>query len=133
MPLNYDTLAFALRKHFLSSPHKSYYLSAAPQCPCPDASLPAAMLVQCDFVWVQFYNNPSCELGSSGFDASVRQWSSVLMQAGPPALAVTGPGLGEKRAASLNMGGSPRLYIGAPAFKEAGATAYASIGEFCRE
>jgi len=38
---------------------KAYYLSAAPQCPYPDAA-DGPMLdgaVSFDFVWVQFYNN----------------------------------------------------------------------------
>lgn len=45
---------------------KPFYLSAAPQCPYPDAA-DGAMLggaVFFDFVMVQFYNNPPCGLSS---------------------------------------------------------------------
>lgn len=66
------------------------------------------MLLICDFVWVQFYNNPPCEIGSAGFDASVQQWDTFL---------------GTSSSAT-----KPRLYVGAPAFSAAGSTAYASIG-----
>jgi chitinase len=78
MPAHYEDLALNLRAHFSSSAKKTYYLSSAPQCPLPDASNPLPMLLLCDFVWVQFYNNPSCEIGSSGFEASVKQWSTAL-------------------------------------------------------
>lgn len=66
------------------------------------------MLLLCDFVWVQFYNNQPCEIGSRGFEASVKQWSTALKKS---TLAV-----------------KPRLYVGAPAFSAAGSTAYANIG-----
>ncbi|XP_042410862.1 acidic endochitinase-like [Zingiber officinale] len=50
------------------------YLSAAPQCPFPDQLLgPALRAVTFDYVWVQFYNNPSCDY-SSGVSAIVRAW-----------------------------------------------------------
>lgn len=48
-----------LRKLMDSDSSKTYYLSAAPQCPYPDAA-DGPMLdgtVSFDFVWVQFYNN----------------------------------------------------------------------------
>jgi chitinase len=64
------------------------------------------MLLLCDFVWVQFYNNPQCEIGSAGFNASVKQWSEALA-----------------KSAIL-----PRLFLGAPAWPQAGSTAYSKIG-----
>lgn len=67
-----------------------------------------ALLLLCDFVWVQFYNNPSCEIGSSGFDASLKQWSSAL------------------KASTLQT--KPKFYLGAPARSAAGPSAYAAIG-----
>jgi chitinase len=72
-------VAFAqtLRSLFSSDPSKEYYLSAAPQCPYPDASDPMALMALADFVWVQFYNN-YCSIGTSYFDSSLQQWSSAL-------------------------------------------------------
>ncbi|KAG6491196.1 hypothetical protein ZIOFF_052532 [Zingiber officinale] len=52
------------------------YLSAAPQCPFPDQLLgPALRAVTFDYVWVQFYNNPSCDY-SSGVSGVARAWST---------------------------------------------------------
>lgn len=50
-----------------------------------------------DFVSIQFYNNPPCNLGSTGFFDSVKQWSSEL-------------------------GSNPRLLIGAPTFEAAASS-----------
>ena len=75
----YASFASALRSKFSGDASKSYYLSAAPQCPLPDQSIPVAALQQCDFVWVQFYNNGACNHGAgSTFTDSVQQWSKTL-------------------------------------------------------
>lgn len=39
-PAHYETFARALRDQFQQDTTKKYYLSAAPQCPMPDASIP---------------------------------------------------------------------------------------------
>ncbi|KAG6491194.1 acidic endochitinase-like [Zingiber officinale] len=55
------------------------YLSAAPQCPFPDQHLgPALQAVTFDYVWVQFYNNPSCDYSSgvSGVSGAWNTWTS---------------------------------------------------------
>ncbi|RDL39109.1 uncharacterized protein BP5553_03449 [Venustampulla echinocandica] len=103
---SYPVVASRLRTHFATSktPQKTYYLSSAPQCPFPDASNPLPLLLLLDWVWVQFYNNPPCEIGSSGFAASVKQWDAALQKS------------------SLSV--KPRLYIGAPAWGAAGPGAY---------
>ncbi|KUJ18345.1 glycoside hydrolase [Mollisia scopiformis] len=108
MPAHFDALALTLRNHFSHTTAKTYYLSSAPQCPFPDASDPMALLLLCDFVWVQFYNNPSCEIGSAGFSASLKQWSQVL--------------------STSTMATKPKFYLGAPAWSAAGPTAYEGIG-----
>ncbi|RDW82156.1 hypothetical protein BP6252_03268 [Coleophoma cylindrospora] len=108
LPNYYDKFASTLRSHYSSTSSKTYYLSSAPQCPYPDASNPLAMLLLCDFVWVQFYNNAGCEIGSSDFSTSVEGWSSQLQ--------------------SSTLNPPPRLYIGAPSFPAAGSTAYSAIG-----
>ncbi|KAK5109341.1 hypothetical protein LTR62_007110 [Meristemomyces frigidus] len=97
----YDTFATALRAQFAKDKSKKYYLSAAPQCPIPDASIPIGLMAQADFVWVQFYNNPSCNLNSTGFASSFEQWSKLLNDSS-----------GEKQ---------PRLYVGSGAFEAAGS------------
>lgn len=54
-----------LRTIFESDSSKSYYLSAAPQCPYPDASTGELLAgVDIDFAFIQFYNN-YCNLGAS--------------------------------------------------------------------
>ncbi|KAJ0860997.1 putative chitinase [Helianthus annuus] len=56
------------------------YLSAAPQCPFPDAKLQRALNTnQFNYIWVQFYNNPQCEFNANNFASfmkSWRQWTS---------------------------------------------------------
>lgn len=98
----YDTFASVLRQQFASDSTKTYYLSAAPQCPMPDESIPLGAMTQADFVWVQFYNNPSCNLDSDGFQASFAAWSANL-------------------SGSSSTPGKPRVYIGAGAFEAAGS------------
>lgn len=99
---HYQTFTTALRAKLDSDSSKTYYLSAAPQCPIPDESIPLGALLQADFVFVQFYNNPSCNLDSAGFQESFRRWSSLL---------------GEGTANALR----PRLYVGAAGFEGAGS------------
>lgn len=63
-----------------------------------------------DFVWVQFYNNPSCNLASgTPFLDSLSAWSSDLA-ANATNFVNTGNGVS-----------SPRLYMGAPAWPGAGS------------
>ncbi|KAH7840915.1 hypothetical protein Vadar_023283 [Vaccinium darrowii] len=57
-PLYWDDLACYLR----DLGGKKVHLSAAPQCPYPDYFVGNALKTGLfDFVWVQFYNNPSCD------------------------------------------------------------------------
>lgn len=95
-----------LKSHYTAAQNKSgrkFYLSAAPQCPRPDASIPEAVMQMADYVWVQFYNNPDCNLNAgSGFLDSVEAWSRNLA------------GNGTSKS-------GPRLFIGAGAFPGAGS------------
>lgn len=52
-----------------------------------------------DFVWVQFFNNGPCNVGTSGFVESFKTWSSQLS-------------------------GGPMLYIGAPACSSCAGSGY---------
>ena len=72
---------------------KKYYMSAAPQCPRPDASIPLDAMQSMDFVFVQFYNNGDCNVGQPGFGASLKAWSQDLAAKGTgPKLFVGAPG-----------------------------------------
>ncbi|KAI4755026.1 glycoside hydrolase [Aureobasidium sp. EXF-3400] len=95
-PSSYTTFAQTLRTLFSSDKKKHYYLSAAPQCPRPDASIPVLAMALCDFIFVQFYNNPSCELSSSGFAGSFAAWSDELFAANNQTKLYIGVGASEK-------------------------------------
>lgn len=105
---HYETFAIALREQFDSDHSKTYYLSAAPQCPIPDESIPLGALQQADFVWVQFYNNPSCNIDAPGFQQSFKAWPDLL--------------------ASGTLVRGPRLYIGAAGFEDAGSGYFKGSG-----
>ncbi|KAL9581563.1 MAG: hypothetical protein Q9203_005839 [Teloschistes exilis] len=97
----YSTFVSSLRNVMNADSSKKYYISAAPQCPRPDASIPLDAMQQMDYVFVQFYNNGDCNVGQPGFAASLKAWSQDL---------------------SAN-GSGPKLFIGAP-----GCTACAGSG-----
>lgn len=98
----YETFASALREQFDNDDSKTFYLSAAPQCPIPNESIPLGALRQADFVWVQFYNNPSCNLDSPSFEQSFQNWSRLLAE-------------------GTQGGREPRLFIGTAGFEGAGS------------
>lgn len=97
-PAYYTNFTTALRQTFVQDRSKTYYISAAPQCPRPDASIPLDAMQEMDFVWVQFYNNGDCNIGASGFMASLAAWSEDLSA----------------------KGAGPQLYIGGPACETCG-------------
>ncbi|KAF9970158.1 Chitinase 1, partial [Actinomortierella ambigua] len=71
----YPAFVNALRAKFATS-SKSFYITAAPQCPYPDHALSATLnSAWFDLVWVQFYNNycgtQSYGTGNFNFD----QWN----------------------------------------------------------
>ena len=67
--VGYPQLATALRSKFASDSSKSYYLSAAPQCPYPDALLDDLFnQVSLDYAFIQFYNNPCSIDGQFNFE-----------------------------------------------------------------
>ncbi|KAK6117680.1 hypothetical protein DH2020_048577 [Rehmannia glutinosa] len=73
----WDELARALSAF---SSQRRVYLSAAPQCPIPDAHLDAAIQTGLfDYIWVQFYNNQQCDYRGSVDNLLARwnQWASV--------------------------------------------------------
>ncbi|KAK6353295.1 hypothetical protein TWF696_005267 [Orbilia brochopaga] len=74
---NYRLFALALRAKFVSAPGQ-FYLSAAPQCIYPDANLQPVLDGVClDYIFVQFYNNPSCRPSNIlSSDDTIRQHQS---------------------------------------------------------
>uniref|UniRef100_J3L331 chitinase n=1 Tax=Oryza brachyantha TaxID=4533 RepID=J3L331_ORYBR len=81
----YDDLArnlASLYKGAAAAGGRRYLLTAAPQCPYPDASLAAALGTGLfDHVWVQFYNNPPCQYAAGDVGAlqsAWQQWTTGL-------------------------------------------------------
>ncbi|XP_028762090.1 acidic endochitinase-like [Neltuma alba] len=60
---------------------RKVYITAAPQCPFPDAWIGNALKTGLfDYVWVQFYNNPPCQYSSgiTNLDDAWKQWTSDI-------------------------------------------------------
>ncbi|KAJ4843626.1 hypothetical protein Tsubulata_049807 [Turnera subulata] len=78
--LYWDDLARYLSAY--SNQGRKVYLTAAPQCPFPDASLGVALKTGLfDYVWVQFYNNPPCQYNPSelsNLEEAWKQWTSEI-------------------------------------------------------
>lgn len=91
-------LATALRSLMDADP-RPFYLSAAPQCPYPDASVPVSQFISTiDFWFVQFYKNPSCQVDAGpGFLSSLQLWSETL---------ASGPGSPDRKARLKARSGS---------------------------
>ncbi|KAJ8442075.1 hypothetical protein Cgig2_007913 [Carnegiea gigantea] len=71
--LYWDVLAQALQAY--STPQRKVYLSAAPQCPFPDAHLSTAIDTGVfDYIWVQFYNNPSHQYANGNANDLLISW-----------------------------------------------------------
>ncbi|XP_057447210.1 hevamine-A-like [Lotus japonicus] len=68
---------------FLKGYGKEVYITAAPQCPFPDAWIGNALTTGLfDYVWIQFYNNPPCQYNTSGeitnLEDAWKQWTSSI-------------------------------------------------------
>ncbi|GAV77371.1 Glyco_hydro_18 domain-containing protein, partial [Cephalotus follicularis] len=77
----WDVLARYLAAY--STDSQKVYLTAAPQCPFPDAYVGQALNTGLfDYVWVQFYNNPPCEYTSGGSLSNLvnswNQWTTNI-------------------------------------------------------
>ncbi|KAK8570432.1 hypothetical protein V6N13_003112 [Hibiscus sabdariffa] len=77
---HWDDLAKYLSGY--SKKGKKVYLTAAPQCPFPDAWVGNALKTGVfDYVWVQFYNNPPCQYSSAdiaNLEDAWKQWTSDI-------------------------------------------------------
>ncbi|KAH8695584.1 glycoside hydrolase family 18 protein [Talaromyces proteolyticus] len=74
----YSALVSRFKSNFAQDSSKTYYLTAAPQCPYPDQSVPLDVCKELDYVWVQFYNNGDCNVAQSGFKDAVKTWSDGI-------------------------------------------------------
>ncbi|KAF6162121.1 hypothetical protein GIB67_008250 [Kingdonia uniflora] len=78
--LHWDDLARYLKGY--SKRGKNVYLTAAPQCPFPDAWIGDALKTGLfDYVWVQFYNNPPCQYTQGALvnlEDAWKQWTSSI-------------------------------------------------------
>jgi len=73
---HWDDLARALNGF---SSQRKVYLSAAPQCIIPDQHLDSAIQTGLfDYVWVQFYNNPSCQYSSGNTNNLINSWNQCV-------------------------------------------------------
>lgn len=102
---HYDELAKFLSQY--NAQGQKVYLTAAPQCPYPDASLgPALQTGLFDNVWIQFYNNAPCQYTSgdaSNLQSAWNTWTSSV-QAGS-------------------------FYLGLPASQDAAGSGYVPPGD----
>ncbi|KAI9728146.1 MAG: hypothetical protein M1828_004607 [Chrysothrix sp. TS-e1954] len=78
--------------------NRTFYLSTAQLCANKTVILPQSKYTQADFVWVRFYNAPSCNVGEFGFLPSLMRWYQVLKQYNTPEIPW------------------PKMYIGALSF-----------------
>ncbi|EXB52704.1 Acidic endochitinase [Morus notabilis] len=66
-------------KTYSKKDNKKVYLTAAPQCPFPDAWIGDALKTGLfDYVWVQFYNNPPCQYTSSDLSNLENSWKKWI-------------------------------------------------------
>lgn len=103
----YVALANKLRTYFDADTSKDYYLSAAPQCPYPDASV-GQLLEQSyiDFAFIQFYNNYCSTIGGN---FNWKTWADYAAQTSP----------------NPNI----QIYLGLPGGTGAAGSGYATIDQ----
>lgn len=92
-PSHFGAFVRSLKANFTTDPSKRYYISAAPQCPFPDAydgpnhagsALDTGLV---DYIWVQFYNN-YCNLIGGSFNYPT--WGNWAAQSSPNTRVVVG-------------------------------------------
>lgn len=106
--VGYAAFAKTLKTLMNADTRKPYYLTAAPQCPYPDPYLGPGVGTALgdtpssfDFLYVQFYNNTSCETSSpQGWPTALGAWTG------------------------LNNNGGPKIYMGLPATSAAAKEGY---------
>ncbi|KAH1032679.1 hypothetical protein J1N35_044853 [Gossypium stocksii] len=86
---------------------KKVYLTAAPQCPFPDAWIGDALKTDLfDYVWVQFYNNPQCQYTEGdikNLEDAWKQWTTDV--------------------------NATQIFLGLPASPEAGGSGFIPVSD----
>ncbi|KAI0649549.1 glycoside hydrolase [Trametes meyenii] len=104
--VHFDAFVNRIRSH-ASGANKKYYVTAAPQCPFPDAYLSTVLnAVAFDAVYVQFYNN-YCGLSES--QSNPNDWDFDLW---------------DNWAKNTAISKDVKIYIGAPASSSAAGSGY---------
>jgi chitinase len=69
--------------YYVAAAPRKYIMSAAPQCPFPDANIGPALAQEgqlVDLIGIQFYNNPSCDATIQNVDNSyINNWSPLCV------------------------------------------------------
>ncbi|ORX62708.1 glycoside hydrolase [Hesseltinella vesiculosa] len=106
----YIAFISTMRAHYHQDASKRYYITGAPQCPFPDASLGSALdHAWFDYVWVQFYNN-YCNLKGGQFNYDI--W--------------------ETWAKTKSKNKNVQLFLGIPASKSAAGSGYVPLKDLSR-
>ncbi|KAF9544688.1 Chitinase 1 [Mortierella hygrophila] len=106
--IGYPAFIAELRSLFAADSRKQYYISAAPQCPFPDAYLGATLQsAWVDMVFVQYYNNYCGTQAYGSFNFNFEQWDNW--------------------AKTISVNKNVKVYLGVPASRTAANAGYVSI------
>ncbi|KAF9308941.1 Chitinase 1 [Podila horticola] len=104
----YPAFIAELRSLFATDSRKQYYITAAPQCPFPDAYLGATLQAAwIDMVFVQYYNNYCGTQAFGSFNFNFDQWDTWA------------------KTTSINK--NVKVYLGIPASQTAANAGYVTI------
>ncbi|KAF9561291.1 Chitinase 1 [Mortierella alpina] len=99
--VGYTAFVAELRSLYATDPKKQYYISAAPQCPFPGATLQSAWV---DMVFVQYYNNYCGTQGFGSPNFNFEQWDTW--------------------AKTMSLNKAVKIYLGVPASRTAANAGY---------
>ncbi|OAQ36657.1 glycoside hydrolase family 18 protein, partial [Linnemannia elongata AG-77] len=106
--VGYPAFIAELRSLFAADSRKQYYITAAPQCPFPDAYLGATLQsAWVDMVFVQYYNNYCGTQAYGSFNFNFEQWDNW--------------------AKTISVNKNVKVYLGVPASRTAANAGYVSI------
>ncbi|KAG0380998.1 Chitinase 1 [Mortierella sp. AD032] len=104
----YPAFIAELRSLFAADTRKQYYITAAPQCPFPDAYLGVALQsAWVDMVFVQYYNNYCGTQAYGSFNFNFEQWDTW--------------------AKTISVNKNVKVYLGVPASRTAANAGYVSV------
>jgi chitinase len=111
---SYIFLIEKLRELFATDPSKKYYISGAPQCVVPDASMGDMIFnTLFDYLFIQFYNTPTC---------SARGQLDGFGPTGGPNQYFTFDAWRQFTGIGFSKSQSSKLFIGLPASVDAAGT-----------